>query len=43
LKREIHEAQGHPGADDFEISALKRRKLQLKDRIAELKQSETMH
>ncbi len=43
LKREISEAQGHPGADEFEISALKRRKLQIKDRIAQLKQSETMH
>lgn len=43
LKREIHEAQGHPGADEFEISVLKRRKLQIKDKIAELKQRETMH
>ena len=43
LKREINEAQTHPGVDEFEISALKRRKLQIKDKIAQLKQSETMH
>ena len=43
LKREIQEAQTHPGIDDVEITALKRRKLQIKDEIAQLKQSETMH
>lgn len=43
LKREIQEAQTHPGMDEFEISALKRRKLQLKDEIAQLRHSETMH
>lgn len=37
LKREIHEAQAHPGFDDVEIANLKRRKLQLKDEIAQLK------
>ena len=43
LKREIQEAQTHPGMDDIEIAALKRRKLQLKDEIAQLRQNETMH
>ncbi len=43
LKREIQEAQSHPGCDDLEIAALKRRKLQIKDTIAELKSKETMH
>jgi len=43
LKREIQEAQGHPGTDDLEIVALKRRKLQIKDAIAQLKQKHTMH
>ena len=43
LKREIQEARTHPGADDFEIAALKRRKLQIKDEIAQLKHDETMH
>ncbi len=44
LKREIQEAQTHPGVDELEITALKRRKLQIKDEIAQLKQEEsTMH
>jgi hypothetical protein len=44
LKREIHEAQSHPGFDEMEIAALKRRKLQIKDQIAKLRhQQETMH
>jgi hypothetical protein len=42
LKREIQEAQTHPGFDEFEVTALKRRKLHIKDEIAKLKQ-ETMH
>jgi hypothetical protein len=37
LKREIHEAQSHPGYDELEIAALKRRKLQIKDEIAQLR------
>ena len=36
LKREIHEAQSHPGFDEFEVAALKRRKLHIKDEIAKL-------
>jgi hypothetical protein len=44
LKREIQEAQSHPGYDDLEVAALKRRKLQLKDEIAKLRHDkETMH
>jgi hypothetical protein len=44
LKREIQEAQSHPGFDDMEVAALKRRKLQLKDEIARLRHDkETMH
>jgi hypothetical protein len=44
LKREIHEAQSHPGFDEMEIAALKRRKLQIKDQIAKLRhEQETMH
>ena len=43
LKREIQQAQTHPGMDDLEIAALKRRKLQIKDTIAQLKTKETMH
>ena len=44
LKREIQEAQSHPGFDDLEIATLKRRKLQVKDEIARLRQVDrTMH
>jgi hypothetical protein len=42
LKQEIQEAQSHPGFDEVELAALKRRKLRLKDEIAKL-QKETMH
>ena len=37
LKREIEEAQTHPGFDDMEVAALKRRKLHVKDEIAKLR------
>lgn len=44
LKREIQEAQSHPGFDEVEVAALKRRKLHLKDEIAQLRHGqETMH
>jgi hypothetical protein len=43
LEREIEEAQTHPGVDDLEIAAMKRRKLQIKDEIARLRQKETLH
>ena len=41
--REIQEAMSHPGTDEIEIAALKRRKLQIKDQIAKLAQRETVH
>ena len=40
LKREIHEAQSHPGFDEFEVAQLKRRKLHIKDKIAKLQRHE---
>ena len=46
LKREIHEAQSHPGFDEFEVAQLKRRKLHIKDEIAKLQKHahpETVH
>jgi hypothetical protein len=44
LKREIEEAQSHPGFNDMEVAALKRRKLQIKDEIAKLRHDqETVH
>jgi hypothetical protein len=46
LKREIHEAQSHPGFDAFEEAQLKRRKLHIKDEIAKLQRhhpEETVH
>ena len=46
LKREIHEAQSHPGFDEFEVTQLKRRKLHIKDEIAKLAKHdhrETVH
>ena len=42
LKREIAEAQAHPGANETEIAAMKRRKLHIKDEIARLKH-DTVH
>ena len=46
LKREIHEAQSHPGFDELEVAQLKRRKLHIKDEIAKLakhEHRETVH
>ena len=46
LKREVQEAQSHPGFDEMEVAALKRRKLHVKDEIAKLKaekESATTH
>lgn len=37
IEREIDEAQTHPSADELQITALKRRKLALKDEIEKLK------
>jgi hypothetical protein len=45
LEREIQEELAHPGSDDLKLVELKRRKLQLKDRIERLKHetSATVH
>jgi hypothetical protein len=45
LEREIEEELAHPGSDDLKLVELKRRKLQLKDRIERLKHetSATVH
>jgi len=45
LEREIQEELAHPGSDDLKLAELKRRKLQLKDRIERLKHetSATVH
>ena len=37
LEKEIEDAMAHPGADDLEISDLKKQKLRLKDEISRLK------
>ncbi len=42
LEQEINEALAHPAIDDLQIAELKRRKLQLKDEIARLRQSEAV-
>jgi hypothetical protein len=38
LEQEINEAQMHPSVDNLKIAELKRRKLQVKDEIARLRQ-----
>jgi hypothetical protein len=38
LEEEITEALAHPSTDDLKIAELKRRKLQVKDEIARLRQ-----
>jgi hypothetical protein len=38
LENEISEALAHPSTDDLKIAELKRRKLQVKDEIARLRQ-----
>jgi hypothetical protein len=43
LEDEINEALTHPSADDLKIAELKRRKLQLKDQIARLRQDASVH
>jgi len=43
LEQEIFEAQTHPAADDLKIAELKRRKLQVKDEIARLRQDASLH
>jgi hypothetical protein len=39
LEEEINEALAHPSTDGLKIAELKRRKLQLKDEIARLRDS----
>jgi hypothetical protein len=36
LEAELSEARQHPSTDDFQLTELKRRKLQVKDEIARL-------
>ncbi len=43
LEDELSEALQHPSIDDLELRELKRRKLQLKDEIARLTQSTSVH
>ncbi len=43
LEQEISEALTHPSTDDLQIAELKRRKLQVKDEIARLKQEALVH
>jgi len=38
LEDQINDAMAHPSSDDLTIAELKRRKLQVKDEIARLKQ-----
>lgn len=39
LEKQIQDAIAHPGTDDLEIAELKKRKLQLKDKISRLRTS----
>ena len=39
LEREIQDAMSHPGTDDLKLAELKRKKLQLKDKIERLRHS----
>ena len=41
IEDEINDMMNHPGSDDLKIHELKRRKLQLKDEIARLRQTES--
>ena len=41
LETELADALAHPSVDDMTIAELKRRKLQVKDEIARLKQDHT--
>ncbi|MCG6858833.1 MAG: DUF465 domain-containing protein [Salaquimonas sp.] len=43
LEAQLDEVLSHPSSDDVEIAQLKRLKLQIKDRISELKRSDTLH
>ena len=43
LEDQINEALAHPSADDLQLAEMKRRKLQLKDEIARLRQDASVH
>jgi hypothetical protein len=43
LEAELDELRAHPSADDLQIVELKRRKLQVKDEIARLRQDPALH
>jgi hypothetical protein len=43
LEAEINEALAHPSIDDLVVAELKRRKLQVKDEIARLRQDASVH
>jgi hypothetical protein len=43
LENEISEALTHPSTDDLWVAELKRRKLQVKDEIARLRQDVSVH
>ncbi|ARP98406.1 YdcH family protein [Pseudorhodoplanes sinuspersici] len=43
LEEEIADAIAHPSTDDAKIAELKRRKLQVKDEIARMQASSSIH
>jgi hypothetical protein len=43
LENELSDAIAHPSVDDITLADLKRRKLQVKDEIARLKQTTSVH
>ena len=43
LEQEIADAIAHPSTDDIRIAELKRRKLQVKDEIARMQASTSIH
>ena len=43
LEEEINDAMAHPSSDGLVIAELKRRKLQVKDEIARLRQDTSVH
>lgn len=43
LEKEIEKEWSHPAADEQKVAELKRRKLQLKDQMLKLRQTETFH
>lgn len=43
LEAELNEMLQHPSVDDLELAQLKRRKLQVKDAIARLRQQSSVH